>query len=81
MNDAQKIIQNELDLEENLLWAGKPKQGIVFRKGDIYVIPLSLLWGGMVLQLEISLFFIEGAKKGIIFAHLFYFHLCLLRCI
>ncbi len=75
MNDAQKIIQNELDLEEKLLWAGKPKQGIVFQKGDIFMIPFSLLWGGMILLIEILLSFLLffGGKgiEGIIFAHLF----------
>ena len=29
---------------EKLIWSGKPKQGIVFRKNDIFVIPFSILW-------------------------------------
>ena len=33
---------------ERLLWAGRPKRGLVFRRSDLIQIPLSLAWGGIV---------------------------------
>jgi hypothetical protein len=34
---------------ERLLWAGRPKRGLILRWADLYVVPLSLLWGGLML--------------------------------
>ena len=34
-----------LNERQKLLWAGKPKQGILFSWFDIYLIPFSLIWG------------------------------------
>lgn len=45
-------INSELTSSETLLWSGKPKQGIVFRLGDFFLIPFSLMWGGFALFWE-----------------------------
>lgn len=37
-------LQQYLDPNENLLWTGKPKKGIIFRPSDIFLIPFSILW-------------------------------------
>jgi hypothetical protein len=47
-------IRQELTGGETLLWAGQPKQGIVFRSSDAFMIPFSLLWGGFAVFWEIS---------------------------
>lgn len=39
-------IANELQADENVLWIGKPKGGIVFRLSDIFLIPFSVVWCG-----------------------------------
>ncbi len=45
--DAHEVIQRELEPGEQLLWAGQPMQGIRFRRADIFMIPFTLLWGGL----------------------------------
>jgi hypothetical protein len=44
--DAQKVIQQELEPGERLIWAGQPLQGMRFRRSDLFMIPFSVLWGG-----------------------------------
>lgn len=34
---------------ERLLWRGKPQQGLRFGVQDLLIVPISLLWGGMVI--------------------------------
>ena len=64
--EATTIIQKELGPDEDLLWAGRPKQGIVFRSEDVFFIPFSLLWGGFAIFWEIMAIkaLLAGMKKG-----------------
>lgn len=39
-------IEFPLERGERLLWAGTPRQGIVFRASDLFQVPFSLLWAG-----------------------------------
>ena len=37
---------------ERLLWAGRPKRGLVFRWADLYLVPFSLAWAAAALVTE-----------------------------
>lgn len=50
----QSILEKELNLNEHILWQGQPKQGIVFRPVDIFVVPFSLFWAGFVFNWQWS---------------------------
>lgn len=51
-----------VDTDEELLWTGQPKIGIVFSLGDIFLIPFSLLWCGF------AIFWVIMASSAGIFA-------------
>lgn len=52
-------LQHHLDPNEKLIWAGQPKQGIVFRTEDIFLIPFSLMWCGFAI-----FWFITAVSSG-----------------
>lgn len=41
---AQMAIRKEIGKDEQLLWSGQPRQGLVLRANDIVLIPFSLMW-------------------------------------
>jgi hypothetical protein len=44
------MIQSQLFAGEKLVWSGKPWQGLfLLRSSDLFLVPFSLLWGGMAL--------------------------------
>lgn len=52
--DAHKEISRHLDSGESLKWAGVPRQGLLLRASDIYVVPFSLMWGGSAIYWEVG---------------------------
>ncbi len=44
--DIRLQLNEYLDSDEHLLWIGKPKQGLIFNKVDIFLIPFSFIWAG-----------------------------------
>jgi hypothetical protein len=47
-------IDRELSEGETILWQGKPATGIKLRGNDIFLIPLSVVWGGFAIFWELS---------------------------
>lgn len=58
-------LQQYLDANEKLIWAGQPKKGFLFRTADIFLIPFSLFWCGF------AVFWVIMAAKGSIFFAMF----------
>jgi hypothetical protein len=54
-NQEQQIIKSEISSSEQLLWVGRPRQGIFFRPTDVWAIPFSLLYLGFLVFVSLNL--------------------------
>jgi len=61
-------LKPELDGSERLIWAGRPKQGLLFRSSDLFLIPFTLLWCGFAIFWEYS---VVGEPRAPIFFPVF----------
>jgi hypothetical protein len=52
--DSARAIQPELTSGETVLWAGQPSTGVLFHKEDIFLVPFSLMWGGLAIFWELG---------------------------
>lgn len=52
LQDAEQLINSELDSSEKILWSGQPRKGVLFRGVDVFLIPFSILWCGFAIFWE-----------------------------
>ncbi|WP_205196090.1 hypothetical protein [Brevundimonas huaxiensis] len=53
-----------LSSDEDILWTGQPKQGVMFTGKDIFLVPFTLLWGGFALFWNVTVWMIPDAGEG-----------------
>jgi hypothetical protein len=70
---TMQLVKKELESRENLLWSGRPKQGIIFRGADVFMIPFSLLWCGFAIFWEVSVANSGGSPFFLLFGGFFVF--------
>jgi hypothetical protein len=58
---AEPALQKELEPSERLIWSGQPRQGLAFRQGDLFLVPFSVLWGGIAFYSAYTAAFVKNA--------------------
>lgn len=64
IHEAENAIREKLDADEELVWAGMPKQGFVLQPSDTYLIPFSLMWGGFAIFWEVSVLTMNSGEEA-----------------
>src|SRR2546422_2881268 len=50
MAAVEDELRPHLDRGEKLIWAGRPAQGVVFTAMDLFLVPFSVVWLGLVVM-------------------------------
>lgn len=52
MPESHPIFQQFLEPGERILWSGKPRQGFLLRRSDVFFIPFSIVWAAIAVWME-----------------------------
>jgi hypothetical protein len=52
LDSAEAVVRSKLDDGEQLLWSGRPRQGLLLQPMDAALIPFSLFWAGFAFVWE-----------------------------
>jgi hypothetical protein len=52
--DTHPIFQTFLNPAEKIIWSGKPRQGLLFRRSDIFFVPFSIIWTVLAVWWELG---------------------------
>lgn len=59
-SEITAVVDSELTRGEELLWSGQPRQGLIFRPTDIFMVPFSILWGGLAILWTVAITLSDG---------------------
>jgi hypothetical protein len=60
-----------LERDERLLWSGRPGRGIVFKAGDVFLIPFCVVWCGFVIFWHVGVYRSNAPLFFLLFGALF----------
>jgi hypothetical protein len=52
--EGATAVRSQLGADEDLLWSGQPRHGVVFRASDVFLVPISLFWCGFAIFWELG---------------------------
>lgn len=64
-------LSKHLDAGEKLIWVSQPKQGVVFRPSDSFLIPFSIVWCAFAFFWTISVASIDASSFFVIWGFMF----------